>query len=101
MSKTLKIPTAVRFGFKFTVPVQRVAKMPGKSGEYFFFDNPDGCRIDISGAEPTWEQIDAYGHEVVHAAIDFCRYLQREYVTPMRLEAERTAIELAQDKKGE
>jgi len=80
------IRKSLDFGCGFRVPVTFKPSIPGRDGEF----DPNTNSIALNSSSPLWEQYDAYAHEVVHAAIDFCRHVQQQYVIPMRLEAERT-----------
>lgn len=86
----------IDFGLGFSVPVIREPVQPaaGADGAYEPIQGKDGPRINLDTRVPLWEQVEAYAHEILHAAIDFDLYVRRELSGPMRAEAERTRREL-------
>jgi hypothetical protein len=88
-----RLPKSIKLMPGMVVPV-KAGTTPGWSGSYTPVKD-GGPFIEIDPKEPLWEQWETYGHELIHAAIDAQLYIQRNIVAPLRLEAERTARELA------
>ncbi len=93
-----RIPKAVHFGFPGFSPVQiRWARMRGRSGATVTpapKRRPGEAYIEMDETSPLWVQVETYGHEVLHAAIDFLDWCVQE-AKRMEREAEETKKELS------
>lgn len=88
----IKFPKLLRFGLGFgLVPVKwRGRNIAGALAQY------KAGEIEMSPHEPLWDQVRAFGHEVLHAAIDFDLYCGR-LAEQLRVEALDTERELKED----
>ena len=92
----------VDFGFGYSVPItfkDRVISqgVPVAGVTTFVSKSKDNTTIEIDQKDPLCEQIDTYGHEIIHAAIEFHRWLVMTYVLPLREEAVRTEERLKKE----
>lgn len=88
----------IEFGLGFKVPVRDLNGTPddGIDGQYSEKGTTDGPLIEVDFSEPLWVSIDAYAHEVLHAAIDFHRHA-KQMADTLKEEADETKRELADD----
>lgn len=94
--KTPKFLKAIRFGLGFRSPVVwKGRSLPQALGQYHQA-SAGGPRIELSGGLPLWDQVRVYGHEVLHAAIDFDLHCQR-IAEQLQVEALDTERELKED----
>lgn len=82
----------IDFGFGYSVPITfkdqvLVKGTPVAGVTTFVSTQKDNTTIEIDRNDPLWEQMDTYAHEILHAAIEFHRWVLQNYVLPVRVEA--------------
>lgn len=95
-----RFPKAINFGFGFKVPIVWKNKVKNSAGETVagaYTPVADGPPIiELDATEPLWDQLDLFGHEVIHAAIDFHRHL---VLQAMDIRAEAAKEEVLKEKE--
>ena len=84
-----RIPKQHRFPWGYVVPTE-FHNLVGLNGQTLLEQHPNGPRIDIDTRGSYSEQIEAYAHEMMHAAADFNRWVLQTIVAPLREEEEAT-----------
>lgn len=88
-------------GFQITVvywSAKRISRSVSGDGsladkDLFGYWETGTNRIVLNKDEPLWQQIETFGHEMVHAINDYSHWLKQKYSDPIMAEAGETALE--------
>lgn len=92
----------INFGLGFKVPVEWLDKViagrdrSARTGAYSL-KSVGGPHIELDSSVPVWDQLEAYSHEILHAAIDFDLYVRSDLIPELKREAEETKKHLEDD----